>query len=164
MAKTDNLKSLWLYLLLSVLFLLGMFFNDFISIAGIRPDMLLVFLVFLTFRERPVIAISAAFVFGLLQDLVLPGTIQYWGLSPLLKTLIIFALIKSMPLILRSRNIIFILSLFLTIFIYYLFYNLFYYAGYIYWLTVIYRYTIPETCYTFLLLMLIHMIFPLREK
>lgn len=164
MIKTVKTTSLWLYLLLSVMFLLGIFFNDFINIAGIRPDILLVFLIFLTLRELPVIAISAAFLFGILQDIVLPGSIQYWGLSPLFKTLIVFLLIKSSPLILRTRNVFFFLSLFLTVFLYHLFYNLIYYAGYVYWFTVIYRYTIPEACYTFLLLMLLHMIFPLREK
>jgi rod shape-determining protein MreD len=164
MSKTEKTSSLWLYLVLSALFVLGVFFNDFIDIAGIRPDFLLVFLVFLTLRERPLIAIIAAFGFGVLQDIVLPGTLQYWGMSPLIKTLTIFTLIKIGPLLLRARKVFFFLGLFGMIFVYYLFYNLLYYAGYVHWLSVIVHYTIPESGYTFLVLMLIHMIFPLREK
>lgn len=164
MISNEKKSSLILYPLLSLLFVLGILFNDFIGIAGIRPDILLVFLFVLALRESALIAIIAAFLFGLLQDLVLPATLQYWGLSALAKTLLLFILLKLLPLIIRQRNVLFFLSLFGMIFVYYLFYNLLYYAGYINWLTVIYRYTLPESAYTFLILMLVHMIFPLREK
>ena len=81
------------YLVMSVLCVLSVIFNEYIGIAGIRPDILLIILFYLTFNERAIIAIVAAFVFGFLQDVFLPGSIQYWGLSPLFKTLLIFTLI-----------------------------------------------------------------------
>ncbi|MDD3094721.1 MAG: hypothetical protein WC372_02165 [Candidatus Neomarinimicrobiota bacterium] len=164
MIVNEKKSSLILYPLLSLLFLIGIIFNDFIGIAGIRPDILLVFLFVIALRESSLIAIIAAFCFGLLQELVLPGALLYWGLSPLAKTLLVFTLLKTLPLILRSQKLVFFISLFGLIFVYYLFYNLLYYAGFINWLTVIYRYTVPESAYTFLILMLVHMIFPLREK
>ncbi len=164
MMRNEKKSSLILYPLLSLLFILELLFNDFIGIAGIRPDILLVFLFVLALREKALIAIIAAFLFGLLQDLVFPGVLQYWGLSSLAKVLAVYVLLKLLPLCQQKRSFLFFLCSFLLIFFHFLFYNLFYYVGYLNWLFVIYRYSLPESLYTFLILMLIHMLFPLREK
>ena len=56
-------RPLIAYIVLSILFILSVIFNDFISIAGVRPDILLVLVIFLVFNEKPIIAIAAAFGF-----------------------------------------------------------------------------------------------------
>jgi rod shape-determining protein MreD len=152
------------YLVMSVLFVLAVIFNEYIGIAGIRPDMLLIILLYVAFNEKAIIAITAAFVFGFLQDVFLPGSIQYWGLSPLFKTLLIYILIKLLPFVVRLRGIAFQLSVFGSLLVYNIFYNLLYYSGYAKPLTILLRYSFPETFYTFLILLLLNMVFPLNSK
>ena len=164
MIETKQNRLIGAYVVMSILFILSIIFNDFISIAGVRPDMLFIILLFLVFNERPIWAIIAAFGFGVLQDVFLPGSIQYWGLSPLFKTLIIYGLLKLLPFVERLRGIYFYLSVFVTILIYFLFYNLLYYSGYVKPFVSFYRYSLPETLYTFLILLVLNMIFPLHNK
>ena len=157
-------RPLIAYIVLSILFILSVIFNDFISIAGVRPDILLVLVIFLVFNEKPIIAIAAAFGFGFLQDVFLPGYIQYWGLSPLVKTLIIYGSLKLLPFVERLRGFTFLLSIFASIFIHNIFYNLLYYSGYVKPFVAFYRYSLPETVYTFLILLILNMVFPLNSK
>ena len=164
MIETRQNKLIGAYVVMSILFILSIIFNDFISIAGVRPDMLLIILLFLVFNEKSIFAIIAAFGFGLLQDIFLPGSIQYWGLSPLFKTLIIYSLLKLLPFVERLHGIYFYLSVFTTISIYFLSYNLLYYSGYVKPFVSFYRYSLPETLYTFLILLVLNMIFPLHNK
>ena len=164
MIETKQNRLIAAYIIMSVLFILSVIFNDFISIAGVRPDILLIVLLFLAFNEKPIFVIIAAFAFGFLQDIFLPGSIQYWGLSPLFKTLIIYGLLKLLPFAERLRGFYFQLSVFSTIFLYYIFYNLLYYSGYVKPFVIFYRYSLPETLYTFLILLVLNMIFPLHNK
>jgi len=164
MIETKQNRPIVAYIIMSVLFILSVVFNDFISIAGVRPDMLLIALLFLAFNEKPIIVIIAAFGFGFLQDIFLPGSIQYWGLSPLFKTLIIYGLLKLLPFVERLRGFYLQLSVFSTILLYYTFYNLLYYSGYVKPFVTFYRYSLPETLYTFLILLVLNMIFPLHNK
>lgn len=164
MLENKQNRSWIVYLVMSIMFILAVTFNDFISIIGVRPDILLVFLIFLSLYEKPVIAIIAAFGFGFIQDVFLPGYIQYWGLSPLLKTLIIYGFLKLLPFIMRLKGFTFLLSLFGVILLHNVFYNLLYYSGYVKPFAAFYRYTLPETIYTFLILLLLNMIFPLNSK
>ncbi|MEA2076538.1 MAG: rod shape-determining protein MreD [Candidatus Marinimicrobia bacterium] len=164
MMETKQNRPLIAYIIMSIMFIISIIFNDFISIAGVRPDILLIILIFLVFNEKPIIAIIAAFGFGFLQDVFLPGYIQYWGLSPLIKILIIYGLLKFLPFVERLRGFTFQLSIFGAIIIYNIFYNLLYYSGYVKPLVAFYRYSLPETLYTFLLLFILNMIFPLHNK
>ncbi|MCF7832911.1 MAG: rod shape-determining protein MreD [Candidatus Marinimicrobia bacterium] len=164
MLETKQNRSFIAYIVMSILFIISIIFNDFISIVGVRPDILLIMLLFFAFNERPIIVIIAAFCFGLLQDIFLPGSLQYWGLAPLFKTLIIYILLKLLPFIERLRGFYFLASVFSTILIYYIFYNLLYYSGYVKPLITFYRYSLPETAYTFLILLVLNMIFPLHNK
>ena len=164
MIETKQNRPIVAYIIMGVLFALAVIFNDFISIAGVRPDILMIVLLYLVFKERPVIAIIAAFSFGFLQDVFLPGYIQYWGLSPLLKTLIMYGLLKLLPFIERLRGPIFYLSIMMVILVHNIFYNLLYYSGYVKPFTAFYRYSLPETLYTFLVLLILNMIFPLNTK
>lgn len=152
------------YAVMSILFIFAVIFNENISIVGVRPDILLIVLIYLTFNEKPIIVISLAFTFGFLQDVFLPGSIQYWGLSPLFKTLLIFMLIKLQPFIFKLRGLVFYLSVFGGVLIYNIFYNLIYYSGYAKPMAILFRYTLPESIYTFLILLLLNMIFPLYTK
>lgn len=164
MIETKQNRPFIAYIVMGLLFVAAVVFNDFISIAGVRPDLLMIILLYLIFNEKPVIAIIAAFGFGFLQDVFLPGYIQYWGLSPLLKTLIIYGVLKLLPFFERMRGFYFLLTVFGVIFIHNVFYNLFYYSGYINSFVALYRYSLPETVYTFLILLILDMIFPLNSK
>ena len=164
MIETKQNRLIVAYIIMSILFILSVVFNDFISIAGVRPDILLIVLLFLAFNEKPIIVIIAAFGFGFMQDIFLPGSIQYWGLAPLFKTLIIYGLLKLLPFVERLRGFYFQLSVFSTILLYYIFYNLLYYSGYVKPFVTFYRYSLPETLYTFLILLVLNMIFPLHNK
>jgi len=162
--ETNKNRSLIAYLVLALLFAAAVIFNDFISIAGVRPDLLMLLLLYLVFNEKPVIAIIAAFGFGFLQDVLLPGYIQYWGLAPLLKTLVIYGLLKLLPFIERLRGFYFLLAVLGSVFVHNIFYNLFYYSGYVNPFVSFYRYSFPETIYTFLILLVLNMVFPLNSK
>ncbi|MBN2780451.1 MAG: hypothetical protein JXR21_00630 [Candidatus Marinimicrobia bacterium] len=162
--ETDQLRSRIVYIVMSVLFIVTVVFNDFIGIAGIHPDILLIMLFFLAMNEKPLIAIIMAFVFGFLQDIFLPGTLQYWGLSPLFKTLIVFGLIKLLPFWYRLKGFLFYLSIFGAMLSYSILYDLLYYSGYVKPLVILYRYAIPETLYTFAFLLIVSVIFPLKNR
>ena len=164
MIKTKQNNRLIAYIVMALLFVVAVAFNDFISIVGVKPDILMIMLLYLVFNEKPVVAIIVAFGFGFLQDVFLPGYIQYWGLSPLLKTLVIYGLLKLLPFIERLRGFYFLLAVFGGIFVHNLFYNLLYYSGYVKPFVSFYRYSLPETVYTFLILLVLNMIFPLNSK
>lgn len=164
MIENKTNRPIIVYIVLAILFVISVIFNDFISIVGVRPDILLIILIYLVFNEKPIIAIIAAFGFGFLQDVILPGYVQYWGLLPLVKTLVIYGLLKLLPFIERLRGLTFHLSVMLGILVYFIFYNLLYYAGYVRPFVAFYRYTIPETLYTFIILLILNIIFPLNNK
>ena len=77
MIETKSNKPFIAYIVMGLLFVVAVIFNDFISIAGVRPDLLMLILLYLVFNEKPLIAIIAAFGFGCLQDVFLPGFIKY---------------------------------------------------------------------------------------
>ncbi|MFA6618904.1 MAG: hypothetical protein WCT23_07550 [Candidatus Neomarinimicrobiota bacterium] len=158
-------KSFWLlYLVMGLVFILSVIFNEYIDIAGVRPDILLIILIFLATREKKLIALCAAFFFGLIQDVVLPGDAEYWGLAPLLKTLLIFSFLKIIPLIGKFRGFILHLTVFSGFLVYFVFYNLFYYSGFMDPFVIFYRYALTETIYTFLIYLLLNMIFPSADQ
>ncbi len=158
-------KSSWiLYLVMAALFFLSVVFNEYVDIAGIRPDILLIMLIFLSIREKAVIAICCAFAFGLLQDMILPGNVQYWGLAPLFKTLLIFAFLKLFPLISRLRGFSFQLVILASFLLYFIFYTMFYYSGFMNSFAIFYRYALPASMYTFVIYLLLNMIFPQSDQ
>lgn len=160
MIDNRDKNSIIPYVLMGALFILSVIFNDYIDIAGVRPDILIIILIFLATREMPLIAICAAFVLGLLQDIILPGDVSYWGLAPLFKTLLIFSFLKLFPLIGRLRKVGFNLSVFLSFLIYFVFYNMLYYSGFMKPIVIFYRYSLTEAIYTFAIYLILNMIFP----
>jgi rod shape-determining protein MreD len=77
--------------LLSVLILQATLVNR-ISIAGVRPDLLVAFVVYFAWMRGPVSGVAAGFSVGLLQDLDAPGPL---GLNALAKTVVGFLVAKA---------------------------------------------------------------------
>lgn len=164
MIETKTQKNWVPYLVMSFLFMLSIVFNEYIDIAGVRPDILLIMLVFLASRQKPFIAICCAFAFGLLHDVFLPGDFHYWGLSPLLKTLLIYGFLKLHPLFSRLKGITYQACILASFIVYFAFYNMLYYSGYAKPFMIFFRYSLPETVYTFVVYLLLIMLFPRPEQ
>jgi rod shape-determining protein MreD len=62
------------------------------EIAGIRPDLLVAFVVYLGWMRGPVVGTLGGFFVGLIQDLDAPGPL---GLNALSKTIVGFAVAKA---------------------------------------------------------------------
>jgi len=62
------------------------------EIAGIRPDLLVAFVVYLGWMRGPIAGTSGGFIVGLLQDLDAPGPL---GLNALSKSLVGFLVAKA---------------------------------------------------------------------
>jgi len=63
-----------------------------IAIAGVRPDLLVAFVVYFAWMRGPVSGVACGFTVGLLQDLDAPGPL---GLNALAKTLVAFLVAKA---------------------------------------------------------------------
>lgn len=63
-----------------------------IEIAGIRPDLLVAFVVYMGWMRGPIVGTAAGFAVGLVQDLDAPGPL---GLNALSKSLIGFLVAKA---------------------------------------------------------------------
>ncbi|BFN36272.1 rod shape-determining protein MreD [Fidelibacter multiformis] len=64
--------------------LVQFFFNEVLDIQGIRPDLFFILLIYLAFRLSPTQTVWAAFLLGILQDVLFHPSVL--GLSPLIKT------------------------------------------------------------------------------
>ncbi|HZE19583.1 MAG TPA: rod shape-determining protein MreD [Candidatus Angelobacter sp.] len=84
-----NLRDV--FLLIIVLILQGTIVNR-IAIAGVRPDLLVAFVVYFAWMRGPVPGVACAFTVGLLQDLDAPGPL---GLNALAKTIVAFLVAKA---------------------------------------------------------------------
>jgi rod shape-determining protein MreD len=62
------------------------------EIAGIRPDLLVAFVVYLGWMRGPIAGTAGGFLVGLIQDLDAPGPL---GLNALSKTIVGFAVAKA---------------------------------------------------------------------
>jgi rod shape-determining protein MreD len=63
-----------------------------IEIGGIRPDLLVAFVVYMGWMRGPIVGTAAGFVVGLVQDLDAPGPL---GLNALSKSLVGFLVAKA---------------------------------------------------------------------
>jgi rod shape-determining protein MreD len=77
--------------LIAVLILQGTV-ADRIAIAGVRPDLLVAFVVYFSWMRGPVPGVVAGFTVGLFQDLDAPGPL---GLNALAKTIVAFLVAKA---------------------------------------------------------------------
>lgn len=163
--KDDRARhDLAVYIVFPVLFFVTLFSGDGIAIFRSRPDILLIFIVYLTYRLKPGWVICCAFAAGFLQDIVMPGNIQYWGLSPLLKTLFAYAGIRFSMIWADRRGPVFYVVIGIITGLYFILYDLMYYSGYAEAGTILLRYALPEFVYTLIILFLVNMILPVNPK
>ncbi|NOZ61600.1 MAG: rod shape-determining protein MreD [Calditrichaeota bacterium] len=130
------------------------------SIYGATPDLILILVLLVSFREDRVMALLVAFVAGLLQDVF---ATHFWGLSALTK--LIVALIGSnfqradrdYPLTYFAG------SFLLLIFIHEILHQFLFSLGseMSFW-QVLWRSTIPGTIYTFVISLVIYFLFQNR--
>ena len=153
-----------IYILFPLLFAAVVLLNDRMSILQSHPDVLLIFLVYLVFRSAPGIAVTAGFFLGFLQDVLLPGDIQYWGLSPLMKTLFVYVLLRLSIFVRHRRGILPYVFCGGLMFIYFLLYNMLYYSGYTGLGNILIKYTLPEFIYTFIIFILISIRLPFKDS
>jgi len=84
-----NLRDL--FLLIVVLILQGTLSNR-IAIAGVRPDLLVAFVVYFAWMRGPVPGVACGFAVGLMQDLDAPGPL---GLNAFAKSVVAFLVAKA---------------------------------------------------------------------
>ncbi|MEA3500491.1 MAG: rod shape-determining protein MreD [Candidatus Marinimicrobia bacterium] len=113
-------KILTLVIFIGV-FLIQIFFNEYIEILGVKPDLILITLLISALYVSPVFLIFLGFVFGLMQDwLMLTPLI---GLSPLLKTILVFIVVKILQKFKSLQNILLFTIELLLIFFYFIIFN-----------------------------------------
>ena len=79
-------------IVLLVVLILQATFSHRIAIAGVRPDLLVAFVVYFSWMRGPVSGVVGGFAVGLLQDLDAPGPL---GLNALAKTVVGFIVAKA---------------------------------------------------------------------
>lgn len=164
MKANRSQQNIALYIVFPVLFALSVLFNDTIAVFQSHPDILLIFIIYLVYNLKPGWVICCAFLFGFLQDVFLPGNIQYWGLAPLLKVLLAYAGIRFSFIWGDRRSPLFYIGLSVMVALYFILYNMMYYSGYADVGGILLRYTLPEYVYTLTLMFLINMILPINNK
>ncbi|MFH0919036.1 MAG: rod shape-determining protein MreD [Fibrobacterota bacterium] len=82
---TPSLKALWYFLAFLVLVVLQTTFCRLISVGGIQPDLLLIFIIFVSMKEGPTAGVWTGFLAGLLFDVYSP---QNLGSGSLAKSII----------------------------------------------------------------------------
>lgn len=114
-------KNILTLLIFVGVLLIQIFFNEYIEILGVKPDLILIALLISALYVSPVFLIFLGFVFGLMQDwLMLTPLI---GLSPLLKTIFVFTAVKSVQKFKAFPNIVLLSVELLLLFLYFVFYN-----------------------------------------
>lgn len=78
-------KSLSPVLVGLTVFLIQLILIEYLTIRGIRPDFLLVFLVYIAMRNGSMAGVICGFVFGLIEDQISAGSML--GLAPLTKVI-----------------------------------------------------------------------------
>ncbi len=146
----------FLFLLLSILQFL---FIDFMSIAGVFPDLFFILLIYLAFRLPPIHIIAAGFSIGLMNDLFF--NVSLIGLAPLVKTIFAFLLSKVSENEKMLNPLITYTLLIILIWLNHGVYNWFYYIQ----LTeteysVFLSRTLPQTIYTSVLLITLSYFIP----
>ena len=83
------MNSIRLVFLLLLAFALQTTWIEFLAISSLKPDLVLLVLVYIALREGPQVATCMGFGIGFLQDIYLPADL---GLNALTKSLISFAI------------------------------------------------------------------------
>ena len=72
-------------LLAGLTFILQFYLSEFMTISSIRPDFLLIFIVYVSFQHGSFAGVIAGFTLGILEDL--SGVGSMFGLAPLTKSI-----------------------------------------------------------------------------
>ena len=75
------MKKINIILVSLVVFLLQLIFADFLTINNIRPDFLIIYILYIALIYGRLVSIILAFIIGLISDLL--GVSSYLGLTPL---------------------------------------------------------------------------------
>lgn len=140
-------KNILTFLFFLTVLLIQIFFNEYIEILGVKPDLILITLLIAVLYVSPVYLIFLGFIFGLIQDwLMLTPLI---GLSPLLKTLFVFILVKFVQRYRQFQNILLFSIGLLLIFSYFIIFNFISLLGVGLSLSeIIINYCLPEFIYS----------------
>ncbi|MEA1986129.1 MAG: rod shape-determining protein MreD [Candidatus Marinimicrobia bacterium] len=115
--KNNILKSTILIFVL----LIQIFFNEYFVILGIKPDLILITLLIMALYAQPIFLLLMAFILGLMQDWFMLTPLI--GLSPLLKTIFAYIIIKFTQNFRLYPNIFLFTINILLILLYFILYN-----------------------------------------
>ncbi len=144
---------------LAVLFL-QMILSDFLTIRGLRPDFILIFVVYLSLRWGSLTGVVAGFILGLVEDILSAGSLM--GLAPLTKSLTGFLVGRLQGRYIRMSPVTFhaawvgIMMAHFFIFIYVNYQSVFETNSSIFWKTYIF-----SAVYTFIFIGMFQVIKPL---
>jgi len=145
--------------LIIICVLLQLFFSRLLDIKGIRPDFLLIVVVWIAYREDRFVGTILGFAIGLLQDIFEP---QFFGLSALAKSIAGF--IAGRPFY-RDLNIKYWTGVNLGInsFIHdFIYFNIYYLGTDASIFKTTFRYVIPGSFYTLIIGIIFYNLLPKR--
>lgn len=141
-------------------FLLQLTFANLLVIYQVKPDFLLIALVWLAWYERQFVATITGFGVGLLQDLFSSG---FPGLMALAKSVSGFIAGKVAPAEIHHKQSGLFLTLLVTAILHELIFQTIYYFGVTPgWWTILFRYILPGAAYTFIWGIIIFQLLPRR--
>ncbi|MDD3806761.1 MAG: rod shape-determining protein MreD [Candidatus Marinimicrobia bacterium] len=134
-------------LLIAGIILLQYLFNELLDIKGIRPDLFLIFLIYLAFHLSPTQTVWVAFFLGMLEDLLFHPMVI--GLSPLLKTFTGFILAKLVHQSYIHLRFFSIISSIILIFLNHVIFNWIIFIDMpMRFIEILVNYSLPEVLYT----------------
>jgi len=139
-------------------FILQLTFANLLAIYQVKPDFLLIALVWLAWYERQFVATITGFGVGLLQDFFSSG---FLGLMALAKSVSGFIAGKVAPAETQHRRSSLFLTLLVASFLHELIFQTIYYFGAAWWM-ILFRYILPGTAYTFIWGIIIFQLLPRR--
>ena len=84
------MNQIKIYIIVLIILGIQILLSDFLSLNGIRPDFILIFLLYVSVRHGSFVGILLGFTLGLFADLL--GVSTSFGLSPLTYTLTVYIL------------------------------------------------------------------------
>ena len=145
-----------------VVFFVQFFLSEYLMIRGIRPDFLLIFLVYIAVRHGSMTGVICGFVIGLLEDLTGVGSL--FGLAPLTKSLTGFLIGRLHGKFQRMNPLVFhfgwvsMLLIHFFLYIYVRFQSVFEFSQLEFWIT-----WFSAVLYTFVFMGIMQVIMPLSK-
>jgi rod shape-determining protein MreD len=155
MLKDKKFTFVYIIIIGAISLLLQIFFIPLIEIALWRPDLILLFTIFIGYRYGVIYGTLTGFILGIFQDSIGPGTM---GFSPLANCIVGFLAgqIRQLKLAYNVKILVTILLILIHGIIFYLFYQFRTDTSYSY---LILTRVFPNTIYTFGVGMLLSLFF-----